>query len=117
MRLQMRGQDNDWSEPLRRHAARRLNFALGRFSRSIGQVTIDIRRDTAAIEGLPKICRIAVNLLPEGRILVEDGQEDLYAAISRSAEQAGRAVGRALDRGRDWRAAPAPLKGRRDRRP
>ena len=107
MRLQVRGQKIDWPEPLRRHAERRLHLALSRFSRRISLVTVDIRHDAGASAGLKKVCRIAVNLLPKGRILVDDTQEDLYAAISRLADQAGRAVGRTLGRERDWGAGPA----------
>lgn len=110
MRIQLCGRQIDWTEPLRRHAGRRLHLVLGRFSQGISLVTVDIRHDAGASTGLQKVCRIAVDLLPKGRILVEDAQENLYAAISRLADQAGRAVGRALERERDWAADPAPSK-------
>jgi len=108
MRLQMRGQKIDWPEPLREHAERRLHLALSRFSRRISLVTVDIRHGAGASAGRRKVCRIAVNLLPKGRILVDDTQEDLHTAISRLADQAGRAVGRAVERERGWAAGPAP---------
>lgn len=117
MRIQLRGRQIDWTEPLRRHAERRLHIAMSRFSRCISLVTVDIRHDAGASAGLQKVCRIAVNLLPKGRILVDDTQEDLYAAISRLADQAGRAVGRALERERDWAAGPAPSKAGGGSRP
>ncbi|MEK7408047.1 MAG: HPF/RaiA family ribosome-associated protein [Acidobacteriota bacterium] len=110
MRLQMRGQQIDWPEPLREHAERRLHLALSRFSRRISLVTVDIRHDAGAPADFQTVCRIAVRLLPKGRILVENSQGDLYAAISRLAEQAGRAVGRALDRERDWEGSPTQPK-------
>jgi ribosomal subunit interface protein len=106
----MRGQKIDWPEPLREHAERRLHLALSRFSRRISLVTVDIRHDAGASTGLQRVCRIAVNLLPKGRVIVDDTQEDLYTAISRLADQTGRAVGRALERERDWAAGPAPSK-------
>ena len=96
MRLQMRGPQSDWTEALRRHAERRLYFALSRFSQSIGVVTVDILSVAGAPGGLDKTCRIVVHLAPKGRILVEDTQEDLYIAIDEATERAGRAVGRQL---------------------
>ncbi len=95
MTLQMRGRH--WTEALRRHSSRRLHFALSRFSPSISLVTVHILNVPDAPGGLDKTCRIVIRLAPTGRILVEDTQEDLYAAIDRATERAGRAVGRALD--------------------
>ncbi|MBI1790665.1 MAG: HPF/RaiA family ribosome-associated protein [Acidobacteria bacterium] len=110
MRIQLRGHQIDWTAPLRRHAERRLHLALSRLSQCIGLVTVDIHHNAGASAGLQMGCRITVNLLPKGRILVEDVQEDLYAAISRLADQTGRAAGRALERERDWAAGLAPSK-------
>jgi hypothetical protein len=63
-------------------------------------VTLDIHHDASAAVGLRKVCRIAVDLLPQGRIFVEDTQEDVHAVISQLADRASRAVGRELERGR-----------------
>jgi len=106
----MRGPPSDWTDALRRHAERRLYFALSRFSQSISLATVDILSVAGAPGGLDKTCRIVVHLAPKGRILVEDTQKDLYIAIDEATERAGRAVGRALDRDRDWEVAPAPSK-------
>lgn len=100
MTLQMRGQH--WTKALRRHSSRRLHFALSRFSPSISLVTVHILNIPSAPGGLDKTCRIVIRLAPKGRILVEDTQKDLYVAIDQATERAGRAVGRALDRGREW---------------
>ena len=96
MKLRMRGPQSDWTEALWQHAERRLHFALGRFSQSIGLVTARMLDDSDAHAGCRKTCRIVVNLLPAGRIAVEDTQKDPYIAIDEAAECAGRAVGRQL---------------------
>ena len=106
MRLQMRGRRSDWTEPLRQHAERRLHFALSRFTRSVGLVTVDLRTVAGAPGRLDKTCRIAANLSPKGRILIEATHIDPFAAINRAAEVAGRAVGRALERERERNAGP-----------
>lgn len=106
MRLEMHGRQADWTEALRRHAERRLHFALGRFSPRIGRVTVNVR-DGGPCADPREVCRVAVSLTPRGRIVVEERGDDLYAAISRLADQAGRMVGRALDRERDRLQIPS----------
>ena len=94
----MRGQRSEWTEALRQHSRRRLQFALSRFGRSVGSVTVYIIKVAGTPCGLDRGCRIVVQLMPGGRVLVEDMQSDLYLAILQAAERAGRAVGRALGR-------------------
>ena len=106
MRLEMHGRQADWTEALRRHAERRLHFALGRFSPRIGRVTVDIG-DGGPCADPRKVYRVAVMLTPRGRIDVEDGGDDHFSAISRLADQAGRMVGRALDRERNGLHIPS----------
>lgn len=99
MRMQLRGPRTEWTEALRQHVARRLHFALSRFSQSITTVTVDIGNGAS-----PRTCRLTVHLMPKSRIvLVEESQGDLYAPLSLLAEQAGRAVERSLDRERSFR--------------
>lgn len=116
MRLEMHGRQSDWTKALRRHAERRLHFALGRFSPRIGRVTVDIREGGPGVDP-QKLCRVAVTLTSGRRIVVEDTRDDLYAAISRLADQAGRTVGRALDRERDRLHIPSDRRGSEVRGP
>ena len=113
MRLLMRGQQTGWTDELRRHAERRVHFALSRFSPSIGLVTVDLRDSLTAPDDLDRTCRIVVQLVPSGSVLVEETQKDISSAIDQAAECAGRAVGRALERERDWEADPKQPKATR----
>lgn len=97
----MRGSQTQWTEALRQHAERRVQFALSRFSRNISMVTLDIRNVDQAPGATT--CRITVRLLPKGIVHCEDDQKDLHAAISLLSEHAGRAVQRSLDRERSSR--------------
>lgn len=100
----MRGPRIQWTEALRQHAGRRLQFALSRFSQNISMVTLDIHNAARTPGASPKTtCRITVRLLPKGIVHCEDDQNDLYAAICLLSEHAGRAVQRSLDRERSFR--------------
>lgn len=107
MRIQLCGRRDDRTGPLQEHARRRLHFALGRFNQSIGLVPAGIRQEAVPSRGSLWTCRIAVNLPPQGRILVEEAQPDLNAAISRLAEQAGRALDAQRGSRDVWFRAPA----------
>ncbi|MBL8290881.1 MAG: HPF/RaiA family ribosome-associated protein [Bryobacterales bacterium] len=110
MRLLIRGQQTGWTDDLRRHAERRVHFALSRFSPSIGLVTLDLRDSPTALDDLGRTCRIVVHLVPRGNVLVEETQKDTSSAIDQAAECAGRAVRRALERDREWEADPTQPK-------
>ena len=100
----MRGPRIQWTEALRQHAARRLQFTLSRFSQNISMVTLEIPNAAPKPGSFPKTTsRITVRLLPKGIVHCEDDQNDLYAAISLLSEHAGRAVQRTLDRERIFR--------------
>ena len=52
--------------------------------------------------GADKRCRIIVTLIPSGSIRVEDTDSDLYAVVARAADRLARAVGRELERRREF---------------
>jgi len=88
------------SEALRAHVERRLHFALGRFGGRVRQATVRLSDLNGPRGGVDKACRIAVRLPASPDLVVEDADGDLYVAIDRAAERAGRSVGRHLARGR-----------------
>ena len=101
MKLKMHGLESEWTEELRLHADTRLRYALSRYSGKIGLVTVQILPITDARKAVFKTCRIAIRLLPRGRITVEQTQLDIFAALDHAADSAGRAVRRELDRERN----------------
>lgn len=86
---------------------RRLRFALGRFGDLIGRVTVLIDADGPRAEH-EKLCRVVVDLLGHARIVVEDTDSSLNAAIDRAADRVGQAVHRKLDRVRLYAALNGP---------
>ena len=107
MEVRIRGRNIELTEALRVHVERRLQFALSRFGERIGRVTVRLVNINGPRGSEDKICLIDLILRPAGRILVEDVNGDLHAAIDRAAERTGRAVSRELelDRALDGAAA------------
>ncbi len=99
MRVATHLNDADLSEAFKSYVERRLRFALGRFGGRVGQVTVRIGGDGPA----ENRCRISTEVLPFGRVAVEESDPDLFAAIDRATGRIGRLFGRELERARDAR--------------
>ena len=96
MRMTARNGGVEWTESLRRHAERRLAFALGRFDDRLGTVTVRLSDLNGPRGGVDKECRIHLRLLRRPALVVQCTDSDAYSAISIAAERAGRAVAREL---------------------
>jgi putative sigma-54 modulation protein len=97
MQVAMHVNDADLCEAFKSYVERRLRFALGRFGGRVGQVTVRVGADGRAASR----CRISTEVLPFGRVAVEESDPDLFAAIDRATGRIGRLFGRELERARD----------------
>lgn len=99
MHIRMYASHADVSEALRIYVERRLRFALGRFGNRVGQITVRIMPDGS----LGNHCSINAEVLPFGKVMVEQADFDLFTAIDRAAGKIGRQFGRELQRLRSSR--------------
>ncbi len=99
MRISMHIHETDLAEALQSYVERRLRFALGRFGGRVGQVTVSVGNDGRA----ERSCRISTEVLPFGRVAVEERDPDLFAAVDRATGRIGRLFGRELERNREAR--------------
>ncbi len=89
----------DLAEAFQTYVERRLRFALGRFGGRVGQVRVRLGADGPT----ENRCRISTDVLPFGRVAVEETDPDLFTAIDRATGRIGRLFGRELERARDAR--------------
>lgn len=87
-------------DALRAYLRRHLRFALGRFSGWIRRLTVRVAGVSRPRRGVEKECRIAVDLVPRGRIVLIERTPDLHVAVDRGLDRLGRAVARRVERGR-----------------
>lgn len=99
MQIAVHMSDAGLTEAFRSYVERRLRFALGRFGSRVGQVTVRIGADGWA----QSRCRISTEVLPFGRVAVDESDPDLFAAIDRATGRIGRLFGRELERAREAR--------------
>lgn len=101
MHIAMHINEADLAEAFRSYVERRLRFALGRFGARVGPVMVRI-----GVAGrVKRSCRVSTEVLPFGRVAVEESDTDLFAAIDRATGGIGRLFGRELERSRDLRVA------------
>jgi len=101
MQIDIRARGFELTNALRDHAERRLRFALSRAEASLGRVTLRLSDINGPRGGADKHCHLRVALKRLTAVVVEDTQIDLYVAIDRAADRAGRTVERRLARRRE----------------
>jgi ribosomal subunit interface protein len=105
MNIEVRGTAMAITVALREHATRRLLFALSRFAPRLRRIEVRLDDINGPRGGVDKRCRVAIGVRAGAALVVEQVDSDMYAAIARAADRAGRAVDRSLARGRAAAAA------------
>lgn len=108
MNIDIQGRYIVLSDSLREHIERRLQFALGWADEQVRQVSVRLSDENGPRGGEDKRCRIQITFRSAPSVVIDDTQADLYVAIDRAADRAGRAVARRLERQRDHRQYSAP---------
>ena len=98
--------DTHLAQALHLYVERRLHFVLARFGDRVGEVTVKITPDGPA----GSRCRISTEVLPFGRVTVEERDISLFTAIDRATGRMGRLFSRELERGRDLRIGRQSLR-------
>lgn len=88
---------------LRGHVERRLGFALSTRYDRIRRIQVRLSDLNGPRGGNDKCCHVRIVLPGQADVVIEEIQADLYAAIDRAADRAGRVVARKLARLHDRR--------------
>ncbi|MBK7470141.1 MAG: HPF/RaiA family ribosome-associated protein [Betaproteobacteria bacterium] len=103
MQIEIQARGFSLTEALRTQAERRVRFALGSTSGRVRNVVMRLADENGPRGGLDKRCTIRANFPGAPPVIIEQQEADLYVAIDRAADRAGRAVSRRLERTSDWR--------------
>lgn len=118
MRLEIQSQGFELTARLSEYVTKRLAYGLARGDDAILRVSVRLS-DINGTRGAPdKRCYIEVQLKNAPAVVIEDIEADLYLAIDRAGERAGRTLIRRLARRRELArgVAEAPLDVHRGRR-
>jgi len=90
------------TDGLRDYLMKRLAYGLNHGDESITRVTVRLSDINGPRGGADKRCLIEVRLKAAPAVVIEDTEADLYVAIDRAAERAGRTLARRLARQREF---------------
>jgi len=108
MRMEIQSQGFSLTEGLRDYVRKRLAYGLNYGDQAISRIRVRLSDINGPRGGLDKCCHIEVRLKAASAVVIEDVEADLYTAIDRAAERAGRTVARRLSRQREF-ARPGRL--------
>lgn len=93
---------------LHAYAQGRFAFALDRARHLIRQVSIRLADINGPRGGNDKQCKVQITLPSGPDVVINDLDSDLYVAINKAADRAGRTLSRRMERRRDHRHGPVP---------
>lgn len=102
MQVQIRGGYSHANE-LNSFVERRLQFALARFSGRIRSTIVRFQDLNGPRGGVDQECRISIYTYGGTQIVITERSSDVFEAVSRAADRAGRAVGRQVNLKNDSR--------------
>lgn len=100
MNVDIQARNFELTDALANHIQRRLDFALSPRYEQIQQIQVRLSDVNGPRGGEDKCCQIRVVLPRLQDIVVEDTELDMYVAINRAVDRAGRSVSRRLSRQR-----------------
>ena len=98
MQIDIQARSFSLTDALRSHAEWRMQFALTFFDNHIQRVVMRLSDINRPRVGADKRCHLQVVLAGLPDVVIEDTEADLYAAIDRATDRAGRTVERRLAR-------------------
>lgn len=103
MQIDIRAQGFTLTQGLRDYVMKRLAYAFAHGDDSVTRLSVYLSDINGPRGGDDKRCLIQARLKQAPAVVIEDVEADLYVAIDRAAERAGRALARRLERGRPLR--------------
>lgn len=91
------------TEAMRQHVERRVLFALGWADYKVRKVEVRLSDLNGPRGGEDKRCQIQIMAAGIPEVLIQDVEADVYVAIDRAADRAGRALARRLEKLREHR--------------
>ncbi len=117
MQITIQARNFSLTDALRNHAERRLRSALTCCNNQIHRIDMNLSDINGPRGGADKRCHVQVVLVGLPDVIVEDIEADLYVAIDRATDRAGRTVVRRVerrqtllrqDRGQTSKSSPQP---------
>ena len=94
MQIQIRKRNLELTSELGGHIERRLQFSLGRFGGRLRSAVVQLEDLNGPEGALDQECKLTLHTDWHRQIVIEERNADIFAAVTRAAERAGRAMER-----------------------
>lgn len=101
MQIDIQARSFSLTDALRSHVQRRIGFSLGTLDEYIRRIVVRLSDVNGPRGGEDKQCRIQIVMERLSDVVIEDTEANMYTAIDRATDRAGRTVGRRLSRQRE----------------
>lgn len=101
MDFKVHGANIEVTDAITSHVQNRFTAALDKHERQVEDITIRLEDVNGPKGGVDMRCQATIHLRPGDMVVVEDVEEDLYAAISVAADRAKHVVSRRLEKVKD----------------
>ena len=98
MQMEIHAHGFELTDALRAYTRARISFALDRLRHSVRHVVVQLSDLNGPRGGNDKRCQVQIGVVDAEAVVVKDTDADLYAAIDRATERAGRTVLRRMGR-------------------
>lgn len=98
MQIDIQARTFKLTEGLRSHATRRVRSALAAMAGRIQRIVVRLTDDNGPKGGIDKRCQIRASVAGTRPIVIEQHDADLYVAIDRAADRAGRTIAQRVSR-------------------
>ncbi|RYY73078.1 MAG: HPF/RaiA family ribosome-associated protein [Gammaproteobacteria bacterium] len=102
MRIDIHTGSFSLTDGLRKHVEHRVRSTLSWAQQGLQNVSLRLEDINGPKGGVDKSCRIQIPVAGGTPVVIHEVQPDLYVAIDRALERAGRALSRKLARKRDF---------------
>ena len=102
MQMDIQSQGFNLTDGIRNYVMNRLAYTLAHGDAAITRIIVRLSDINGPRGGDDKRCLVEVRLKSASAVVIEDTESDLYVAIDRAADRAGRTLGRRLARQREF---------------
>jgi putative sigma-54 modulation protein len=103
MQIDIQARNFSLTESLKRYVVKRINSALISSNDSVQRIIIRLSSDNGLKGGADKRCHIQVVIPHQSDVIIDDVEENMYAAVDNATDRAGRTVTRHVAKHRKFK--------------
>jgi len=109
MQIEIQARNFSLTEALQRYVLKRINSALISSNDSVQRIIVRLSSVNGLKGGADKRCHIQVVIPHQSDVIIEDVEENMYAAVDNATDRAGRTVTRHVAKHRKFKRVLNPV--------